>query len=87
MTDLDHLVELLHRCHPDRALQRGGSAGRAGQRRHRGRPPEVDGDVTARRVESEAKAVQVMTVWTAKGLEFPDRVPSRLWRRRAPTVR
>jgi exodeoxyribonuclease V beta subunit len=38
-------------------------------------PEEIDADVdrdqAARRVESEAKAVQVMTVWVAKGLEFP----------------
>ncbi len=38
-------------------------------------PEEVDADVdrdqAARRVESEALAVHVMTVWVAKGLEFP----------------
>lgn len=32
---------------------------------------DVDRDRAARRVESEAEAVQVMTVWVAKGLEFP----------------
>ena len=42
---------------------------------------EVDGDVTARRIESEAEAVQVMTVWTAKGLEFPIVCLPSLWRR------
>ncbi len=32
---------------------------------------DIDRDRAARRVESEAEAVQVMTVWVAKGLEFP----------------
>ncbi len=30
-----------------------------------------DSDLAARRVESDERAVQVMTVWVAKGLEFP----------------
>ncbi|MCB0976060.1 MAG: UvrD-helicase domain-containing protein, partial [Acidimicrobiales bacterium] len=32
---------------------------------------EFEGDAASRRVASEADAVQVMTVWVAKGLEFP----------------
>ena len=41
---------------------------------------EVDGDVTARRIASEAASVQIMTVWAAKGLEFPVVCLPTLWR-------
>ena len=41
--------------------------------------------MTARRIESEAEAVQVMTVWTAKGLEFPIVCLPTLWRRTGGT--
>ncbi len=80
LTDLDHLVELFRSTTPN------GSAGIdrlwsvldgvPGARAD----TEVDADVTARRVESEADAVQVMTVWTAKGLEFPVVCVPNLWR-------
>jgi exodeoxyribonuclease V beta subunit len=42
---------------------------------------DPDNDVTARRVESEAEAVQIMTVYVAKGLEFPVVCVPTLWRR------
>jgi exodeoxyribonuclease V beta subunit len=54
--------------------------------------PEVDaeveamGDVTARRIESEAEAVQIMTVWVAKGLEFPIVCVPTMWSKRAGDV-
>lgn len=71
LTDLEHIAELL------------GSS--AGADRHSvggllavldaPAPEEIDADIdrdqAARRVESEALAVQIMTVWVAKGLEFP----------------
>ena len=41
---------------------------------------EFDGNVASRRVESEAEAVQLMTVWVAKGLEFPITCCPTLWR-------
>ncbi len=41
---------------------------------------EVDGDVSARRIASEAASVQIMTVWAAKGLEFPVVCLPTLWR-------
>jgi exodeoxyribonuclease V beta subunit len=42
---------------------------------------DPDNDVTARQVESEAEAVQIMTVYVAKGLEFPVVCVPTLWRR------
>ena len=82
MTDLDHLVELLHRSTP---TGRSNVAGLLATLDNSGPrtaiDTEVDGDVTARRIESEAEAVQVMTVWTAKGLEFPIVCLPTLWRR------
>ncbi len=43
---------------------------------------EFEGDVASRRVESDAEAVQVMTVWVAKGLEFAITCCPTLWRKR-----
>ena len=80
VTDLEHLAELLH----DNAPQ--GMSGVAGLLALLDRPPEsegdleADGDVVARRVESEAEAVQIMTVWKAKGLQFPVVCLPMLWR-------
>jgi exodeoxyribonuclease V beta subunit len=82
VTDLEHLAELLH----DNAPQ--GMSGVAGLLSLLDHPPEseadleVDGDVAARRVESEAEAVQIMTVWKAKGLQFPVVCLPMLWRPR-----
>jgi exodeoxyribonuclease V beta subunit len=71
LTDLEHIAELL------------GTGAGAEHQSVAGllsvldapEPVEIDADVdrdqAARRVESEARAVQVMTVWVAKGLEFP----------------
>jgi exodeoxyribonuclease V beta subunit len=80
-TDLDHLAELLHGSSPQ------GRSGVAGLVHLLGRVPDaeadadVDTDVTARRIESEAEAVQIMTVWKAKGLEFPVVCLPSLWRK------
>jgi exodeoxyribonuclease V beta subunit len=80
VTDLDHLAELLH----EHAAQ--GISGVAGLLALLDHPPEseadleIDGDVVARRVESEAQAVQIMTVWKAKGLQFPVVCLPMLWR-------
>ncbi len=80
MTDLEHVAELLHGSTLD------GRAHVAGLLAFLDGTPEVaadtdvDADVTARRVESDAEAVQIMTVWTAKGLEFPIVCLPTLWR-------
>ena len=83
VTDLDHLAELLHERSPQ------GRAGVAGLLSVLDRPPEseadvdIDGDLVARRIESEAQAVQIMTVWKAKGLQFPVVCLPMLWRMEA----
>jgi exodeoxyribonuclease V beta subunit len=80
MTDLDHLVELLQGLSP------GGRSGVAGllsvldTELPREDDTEVDGDISARRIASEAASVQIMTVWAAKGLEFPVVCLPTLWR-------
>ena len=80
VTDLDHLAEFLYANAPH------GMSGVAGLEALLDTPPEssndleVDGDVVARRIESEAQAVQIMTIWKAKGLEFPVVCLPGLWR-------
>ncbi len=80
LTDLDHLAELLHAGAPH------GMAGVPGLLAVLDAEPEVDADadaednVAARRIESEADAVQIMTIWKAKGLEFPIVCVPTLWR-------
>ncbi len=80
MTDLDHLVELLA------GVSTGGRSGIAAllsvldTEPEREDDTEVDGDVSARRIASEAASVQIMTVWAAKGLEFPVVCLPTLWR-------
>jgi len=80
MTDLDHLVELLDGVSPG---GRSGVAALLAVLDTEPRPEddtEVDGDVSARRIASEAESVQIMTVWAAKGLEFPVVCLPTLWR-------
>jgi len=80
LTDLDHIAWLLQtgnspdlRVTPSSLLtmldQLAGTTG-----------ADPDEDTTARRVESEAEAVQIMTVHAAKGLEFPVVCLPFLWR-------
>jgi exodeoxyribonuclease V beta subunit len=49
---------------------------------------EAEADVAARRIESEDDAVQIMTVWVSKGLEFPVVCCPTLWRKpqEPPTI-
>lgn len=83
VTDLDHLAEYL-----GTAVTRG-RAGPATLLATLDEEPDpsgeseaiidVDEDVTARRLESDADCVQVMTTWTAKGLQFPVVCLPMLW--------
>ena len=83
VTDLDHLTELLG------SATSGGRSGPATLLACLEEEPDpseegdaiidVDEDLTARRLESDADCVQVMTTWTAKGLEFPVVCLPMLW--------
>lgn len=82
VTDLDHIGELLQTASPT------GRATVAGLLSALETDPivdldeEIDDDVAARRIESEAQAVKIMTVWVAKGLEFPIVCVPTMWRKR-----
>ena len=78
MTDLDHLAELL--CGAV-----GANTGPVGLLETfedlgvRAEDGDPETDVAARRVESESRAVQIMTTFVAKGLEFPVVCCPTLW--------
>jgi len=80
LTDLDHLAELFYGATP------GGLTSVASMLAFLDAEPDPDLDtdmeasVTARRIESEDEAVQVMTIWMAKGQEFPVVCLPSLWR-------
>ena len=79
MTDLNHLAELLQTA---TTTGRSGVAGLLSvldNEPEKEGDSEVDGDVAARRIASEADSVQIMTLWTAKGLEFPIVCLPTLW--------
>jgi exodeoxyribonuclease V beta subunit len=80
MTDLDHLVELLQGLSPRGRSGVAGLLSVLDTELPREDDTEVDGDVSARRIASEAASVQIMTVWAAKGLEFPVVCLPTLWR-------
>ena len=70
LTDLGHLAQLLHT--ETAAGTQGASALRAWLSRRRGEAgSEGDLEERSRRLDSDAEAVQVLTIHRAKGLEFP----------------
>ncbi|HEX2284276.1 MAG TPA: exodeoxyribonuclease V subunit beta [Mycobacterium sp.] len=67
MTDLAHVAQLLHDvAHRERFSLPALRDWLRRQRDERSGPPERN-----RRLDSDAEAVQIMTVWGAKGLQFP----------------
>jgi exodeoxyribonuclease V beta subunit len=80
LTDLEHLAELIHV--EARARGRGLTAGSAlAILDGLGGTPEdeVAADAAQRRIESDADAVQIMTIHGSKGLEFPFVLLPTLW--------
>ena len=67
LTDLEHLVELLHRKIGPKSLSA------AGVLRHLDEMAQgaVESDENLRRIESDAEAIQITTMHASKGLEFP----------------
>ncbi|MEA2826786.1 MAG: exodeoxyribonuclease beta subunit [Actinomycetota bacterium] len=70
LTDLRHTGELLHGVATAEQL---GATALTGWLRERVREVDDDADTEdrSRRLESDAEAVQVLTIWRSKGLEFP----------------
>jgi exodeoxyribonuclease V beta subunit len=70
LTDLDHVGEVLHAV---ATAERLGTAALTAWLRQRIAAPDRDGeaDELTRRLESDADAVQVLTIHRSKGLEFP----------------
>jgi exodeoxyribonuclease V beta subunit len=77
LTDIRHIGQALHRAATDGY---GGVSSLVQWLQHR--MAEAVGDIDeerSRRLDSDAKAVQVMTIWRAKGLEFPVVYAPFLW--------
>ncbi|MGZ8752610.1 MAG: UvrD-helicase domain-containing protein, partial [Acidimicrobiia bacterium] len=86
MTDLDHIAELLAATAPRHA----GPAGLLGaldQLTIETTTDDVEVDAAARRLETDANAVQIMTMHASKGLEFPIVCCPYLWRQGTATAR
>jgi exodeoxyribonuclease V beta subunit len=81
LTDLDHLASLLQTTSDSQRPTALGLLTTLTQLDSLKDLVDPDNDVTARQVESEAEAVQIMTVYVAKGLEFPVVCIPTLWRR------
>ncbi len=86
LTDLEHLAELLHQASDGRPVG-------AAQLNEllvgldRDKADEDDPEAVKRRVDSDERAVQIMTVHAAKGLEFGVVCCPSLWNSSALTVR
>ncbi len=85
MTDLDHVAELLvlvggRRPSPAALLARFEQLSAGSD------DGDPEADLAARRVESDSAAVQIMTTFVAKGLEFPVVCCASLWQPRAATT-
>jgi exodeoxyribonuclease V beta subunit len=82
LTDLRHIAQALHE-----AATRGqlGVAALMGWLQRRVAGAEVEGaEETSRRLESDAEAVQIITIHRSKGLEFPVVYAPYLWDRAVP---
>jgi exodeoxyribonuclease V beta subunit len=80
LTDLDHIAALLQSSTIGRRPTAAGLLATLDQLESE-KADDPDDDPTARQIESEAEAVQIMTVYVAKGLEFPVVCVPMLWRK------
>ncbi len=70
MTDLRHIAQLLHEAGVSEGLGPTAMATWLGRRIHDA-ARDAENEERARRLESDAEAVQVITIHRSKGLEFP----------------
>ncbi|MGO9962147.1 MAG: UvrD-helicase domain-containing protein [Acidimicrobiales bacterium] len=85
LTDLDHIAGLLQAGTAGRRATAAGLLMTLAQLAVEV-AEDPDNDVSARQIESEAEAVQIMTVHVAKGLEFPVVCVPTLWRKSYATT-
>ncbi len=85
LTDLDHIAGLLQAGTAGRRATAAGLLMTLAQLASEV-SEDPDNDVSARQIESEAEAVQIMTVHVAKGLEFPVVCVPTLWRKSYATT-
>jgi exodeoxyribonuclease V beta subunit len=82
LTDLRHIAQALHVAATSRQL---GVAALMGWLQRRVAEADVEGaEETSRRLESDAEAVQIITIHRSKGLEFPVVYAPYLWDRSVP---
>jgi exodeoxyribonuclease V beta subunit len=86
VTDLQHIGELFHSAAPSQRPSVAGLLSMLDLEPDTDPEENTDDDVTARRIESEAQAVQIMTVWVAKGLEFPIVCVPTMWSKQGGDV-
>ena len=79
LTDLDHIAGLLQAATASRRPTAVGLQAALRQLENQA-SDDPENDPTARQIESEAEAVQIMTIHAAKGLEFPVACVPTLWR-------
>jgi exodeoxyribonuclease V beta subunit len=92
LTNLQHLAELLQQIALDEGLDVGGLARRLAAERDAGAGEGMAGEDKQLRLESDARRVRILTIHSAKGLEFPIVFCPSLWNAKlradkAPVVR
>ena len=85
MTDLRHIAQLLHEAGVSEGLGPTAMATWLGRRIHDA-ARDTENEERARRLESDAEAVQVITIHRSKGLEFPIVYCPATWDGRGSTV-
>jgi exodeoxyribonuclease V beta subunit len=86
VTDLEHIGELLQAAPLTQRPSVAGLLSMLDTEPDDDADVDTKGDRTARRIESEAQAVQIMTVWVAKGLQFPIVCVPTMWSKAAADV-
>ncbi len=86
MTDLRHVAQLLHEAGVSDGLGPTAMASWLGRRINEAEH-DAENEERARRLESDAEAVQVITIHRSKGLEFPIVLCPYMWGSYSPTIK